>query len=55
MVKADPINIALVVLVFMNTLAVVQFQVLARSNPSGISKINATEIAQHHVVAAARN
>jgi hypothetical protein len=54
-VKADPINLALVVLVFVNTLAMVQFQALARSNPSGISKISTIEIAQQRVVAAIRN
>ena len=53
--KTDPINIALVFLVFMNTLAVVQFQALARSNPSGTSKVSTIEIAQRHIVAAIRN
>jgi hypothetical protein len=42
--KSDPVNIALVLLVFLNTLAVVQFQALARTNPVGTSKASAIEI-----------
>jgi len=53
-VKADPINVALVLLVFANTLAVVQFQALATSSPLGISKASTIQIARDHISAAVR-
>lgn len=53
--KADPFNIAIVFLVFMNTLAVVQFQALARTTPSGMSMISTIEITRDSVPAAVRH
>jgi hypothetical protein len=53
-VKADPINIALVLLVFANTLAVVQFQALATSNPLGTSKVSTIQITREHISATVR-
>jgi len=54
-VKADPINIALVLLVFVNVLAVVQFQALARTNPLGTSKVSTIEITRQQILAAVRH
>lgn len=49
MTKTDPVNIALVVLVFMNTLAVLQFQSLAWASPLGTSKVSTMEIARDRI------
>ena len=48
--KADPFNIAIVFLVFMNALALVQFQALARTTPWGVSKISMIESAKNDVL-----
>jgi len=52
--KADPLNIAIVFLVFMNTLAVVQFQALARTPSLGVSTVSTIEIARDHGLTAVR-
>ena len=41
--RSDAINIALAALVFVNTLAVVQFQTLAQTNPPATFKVSAVE------------
>jgi hypothetical protein len=53
--KADPVNIAIVFLVVMNTLAAVQFQALTRTAPPGMSTISAIEIARDNLLATVRS
>jgi len=52
--KADPLNIAIVFLVFMNTLAAVQFQALAWTPLSGVSTVSTIEIARDRAQAVVR-
>jgi hypothetical protein len=53
--KSDPMNLALVLLVFLNTLAVVQFQALARTNPPGTSNTGSFEITSQQAFSASRS
>jgi hypothetical protein len=50
--KADPFNIAIVFLVFMNTLAAVQFQALARTTSLRMSALSTIEDARGHILTA---
>jgi hypothetical protein len=52
--KADFSNTAIVLLVFMNALAGVQFQALARTTPLGVSKVSTLEITGRQLWAALR-
>jgi hypothetical protein len=49
MTKSDPINIALVALVFMNVLAVLQFHTLTSAGPSQTYKASTADMASDHV------
>ena len=53
--KTDPINIAIVLLVFANALAVVQFQALARTSPLETSKVATIEVPRQHMLVAVRD
>jgi hypothetical protein len=53
--KADPFNIAIVFLVFMNALATMQFQALARTTRFEVSAISTIESAKDQLLAAVRH